>query len=43
MFSNVNNVFQPKNTCLLTVTDKQGICLKIHEMAILENLIFINF
>ena len=40
MFSNINNVFQPINTCLVTVADKQGIHLKMHEMAILETLKF---
>ena len=34
-----NNVFQQKILCLLTVADNQGICLKMHEMAISETLI----
>ena len=33
-------MFQPqKILCLLTVTDKQGICPQMHKMAILETLI----
>ena len=46
IFFNVNNVFQLRNKPSiphLTVTDKQGIHLKMHEMAILETLIFKNF
>ena len=42
MLSNVNNVFQPKNN-LVNSSDKQGICLKMYKMAILEALIFKNF
>ena len=43
MFSNVNNVFQPKNNHFLfliyTVADKHGISHKMHEMVILKTLI----
>ena len=67
MFSNINNMFQPKNTlftdqssaqtaqCKLTssaslglnwlcfLAQKQGICLKMNKIAILETLNFKNF
>ena len=45
--SNVNNVFQPRNnpfnSSFNSLADKQGICLKMYEMAISETLIFKTF
>ena len=46
-FCNVNNVFQPRNnpfnSSFNSLADKQGICLKMYEMAISETLIFKTF
>ena len=47
MFFKVNNVFQPRNnpfnSSFNSLTDKQGICLKMYKMAISETLIFKTF